>query len=1187
MIRRSGSSTTRGFESSAAANYDAPTEDANGLRLGGTTTFSYWAGDPLESVDSFSSQATTTVSVDRVSLAGTGSAWRSSLWILQPGGKFVHFSQNQGETGWSYNANFAGSTIVTGSGTGIGSFNGAAGNGGEHLMKLIYTPGAGQVADVGVYLDGVLGATVHFTAWDHTIPFNVILTGQGRAAADTVSAVFKNLSATADPIPTDPPAAPSNLTATPPAHGSTVALSWKDNANNEVNFHLERSTDNVNFTEIATVPAVTGSGSTLNYTDIAPAANTKFYYRVRAFNTANGSSFSSYATANVTTPAAIVSLIDPLTGNGVDTTKWNITNKGLEANAPAGYNAPVEDATGLTLGGTTTQSYWYGSSLESKDLFNSQATTTVTVDRVSLTGSGTAWRSSLWLFQPSAGGQYLHFSQNVGENGWQFNQTNTAGGTTIAAFSAVDAGDHIMKLVYTPLGGQNATVDIYLDDVLGATATYTNWDNTVPFEVILTGQGRAAADTVSAQFTNFSATSVLPAAPPVTPTHLTATNSTSGVNLSWTDNSNNELYYSVERSTDGTNFTTVASLPPGAGSSSVMTCTDAGTSQGTYFYRVRAFNYAALGSFSSPSNLAVATVTANYITSLIDPLTEDAIDTTKWTVTNRGLENTGDAGISNFITPTGLFFNGVATQQYWYGNSIESNGLFSSSAQTTVEVDRVFLDGTADGNYRSSLWLLQPGGQFLHFAQDVGETGWEFNQTGGGSGTAIDAFNVVAPDPLTEHIMKLVYTPLGGTNATVDMYLDGALGATATFTNWDNSVPFKVILSGMARKIGDSVQTQFVNFSATSIAPTPTVISGTANADTFYIKKNADGINDDVWINSATPGVGVPTTQVPLIQLAGLEIDGLNGNDKLTVDYTAGSPIPSTGLKFVGGAGTDTLKVIGASAADAFGMGAGGVSHAGGGTLSIQNDVETLAISGGNYAVDVVAVTNGSISTLDVGAGATVRIVYPDAPAGDPNTAALIAGIRGLLTSGRNGGAWNGPGINSSDAATNTGFALGYANDPTQDIFTIKYTLAGDVNLDGTVGFADLVAVAQHYGVSDPSLTWTQGDVTYDGKVGFADLVAVAQGYGKTLAAAPVPAALPPTPVVAEAPITAAKPAAAAVTITTISTTTPPVVTKSVKPAAVSKPTPFVTKPTLTTLSRSQAANTNVLGKKSTTSLFN
>jgi hypothetical protein len=71
----------------------------------------------------------------------------------------------------------------------------------------------------------------------------------------------------------------------------------------------------------------------------------------------------------------------------------------------------------------------------------------------------------------------------------------------------------------------------------------------------------------------------------------------------------------------------------------------------------------------------------------------------------------------------------------------------------------------------------------------------------------------------------------------------------------------------------------------------------------------------------------------------------------------------------------------------------------------------------------------------------------------------------------------------------------------------VRFTLNGDANLDGSVGFADLVAVAQHYGTSDGSATWSTGDLNYDGNVGFADLVAVAQNYGGALPSAVIPGA--------------------------------------------------------------------------------
>ena len=57
--------------------------------------------------------------------------------------------------------------------------------------------------------------------------------------------------------------------------------------------------------------------------------------------------------------------------------------------------------------------------------------------------------------------------------------------------------------------------------------------------------------------------------------------------------------------------------------------------------------------------------------------------------------------------------------------------------------------------------------------------------------------------------------------------------------------------------------------------------------------------------------------------------------------------------------------------------------------------------------------------------------------------------------------------------------------------------LGGDINLDGTIDFSDLLTLAQHYGASNAA--WEQGDFNHDGRVDFADLLILAQNYGGTL----------------------------------------------------------------------------------------
>jgi hypothetical protein len=66
----------------------------------------------------------------------------------------------------------------------------------------------------------------------------------------------------------------------------------------------------------------------------------------------------------------------------------------------------------------------------------------------------------------------------------------------------------------------------------------------------------------------------------------------------------------------------------------------------------------------------------------------------------------------------------------------------------------------------------------------------------------------------------------------------------------------------------------------------------------------------------------------------------------------------------------------------------------------------------------------------------------------------------------------------------------------------MRHTLFGDANLDTTVDFTDLVALAQNYNTLDGNRVWTEGDFTYDGNVDFSDLVKLAQNYNTSLPSA-------------------------------------------------------------------------------------
>jgi pectate lyase len=121
--------------------------------------------------------------------------------------------------------------------------------------------------------------------------FNPPYNYQLDAAADVKAKVMAGAGAGgggSTPPPATPPAAPTALSAV--AGKRKITLTWSDNSNNETGFKVERSTDGVLFTQIATTTSAT-------YTNGILTTGATYHYRVRAYNAAGDSAYSNFATA--------------------------------------------------------------------------------------------------------------------------------------------------------------------------------------------------------------------------------------------------------------------------------------------------------------------------------------------------------------------------------------------------------------------------------------------------------------------------------------------------------------------------------------------------------------------------------------------------------------------------------------------------------------------------------------------------------------------------------------------------------------------------------------------------------------------------------------------------------------------------------------------------------------------------
>ncbi|MGA0040240.1 MAG: autotransporter-associated beta strand repeat-containing protein [Pirellulales bacterium] len=162
------------------------------------------------------------------------------------------------------------------------------------------------------------------------------------------------------------------------------------------------------------------------------------------------------------------------------------------------------------------------------------------------------------------------------------------------------------------------------------------------------------------------------------------------------------------------------------------------------------------------------------------------------------------------------------------------------------------------------------------------------------------------------------------------------------------------------------------------------------------------------------------------------------------------------------------------------------IKHAaalGSGRLVVRNDAVVTLDLGANQLV---------LAGLDLGASATLdlRDDFIHLKAGNYD----LATLRTRIAAARNGGSWTGAGITSSRIGTGNARSIGYVVD-TDNAITVRFTADGDAQLDGRVNFDDILALFPNYNAAG-SYHWYQGDFTYDGKVDFDDILALFPNYG-------------------------------------------------------------------------------------------
>jgi len=365
------------------------------------------------------------------------------------------------------------------------------------------------------------------------------------------------------------PATPNGLQATANS-SSQIVLTWSDNANNESGFYIERSTG-TGFVQIASVGA-----NITTYSDNGLSAATTYQYRVSAHNTSGNSGYSNQASATTNT------------GGG---------SSDCAADCPTGYNyylcgqCWVSEAQARSGGCTETCSGGNNGNTVPNTPTGLSAST-VSSSQINLTWNDNSDNEQGFNIERSTNtGEFTQVA-SVGVGATSYNDNGLSAGTTyryrVSAHNTSGTSGYSNQASATTNSG-GGSGDCAADCPSGYNYYLCGqcW--------VSEAQARSAGCTETCDGGNNGNTV------PNDPTGLSATAiSSSQINLTWNDNSNNEQGFYVEQAGSTGAFTQIASVGAGVTSyshSRLLAST-------TYRYRVRAYN--GVGN-SGYSNEATAT----------------------------------------------------------------------------------------------------------------------------------------------------------------------------------------------------------------------------------------------------------------------------------------------------------------------------------------------------------------------------------------------------------------------------------------------------------------------------------------------------------------------------------------------------------------------------------------------------